>query len=145
MSVAVAIKAAIQHTAIPVLSLILLALVLGLPGCVIVLTASRISYVGWMGIYLLSLPIWNFILPSYSYWKFDDFSWGDTRQAAGDVKGGGHDQVEGEFDSTKITMKKWMDFEQERRMRAGASAGGDYAQRYSKHASMLGYESGYEY
>ena len=61
----------------------------------IVITAHRLIYVLWMLIYLLSLPIWNFILPTYSFWHFDDFSWGDTRQTAGAVAGadkGGHDE-----------------------------------------------------
>ncbi|KAK3115550.1 Chitin synthase, class 3 [Teratosphaeriaceae sp. CCFEE 6253] len=114
-----AIYAAITHTVIPVIPLVLLALILGLPGVLIVVTAHRVSYVLWMGIYLLSLPIWNFVLPTYAYWHFDDFSWGDTRQTAGEKKGagkGGHDG-DGEFDSSKITMKRWNDFEQERRLR----------------------------
>jgi chitin synthase len=89
--VAIAIKAAIEHTTIPVMSLVLLALILGLPGVLIILTAHRISYVAWMLIYLLSLPVWNFILPTYAYWKFDDFSWGDTRKTAGEQTKGGHD------------------------------------------------------
>lgn len=75
-----------------------------------------------MIIYLISLPVWNFILPTYSFWHFDDFSWGDTRQTAGAKPGadkGGHDE-DGEFDSSKITMKRWGDFEQERRLRAPA-------------------------
>lgn len=77
-----------------------------------------------MLIYLISLPVWNFILPTYSFWHFDDFSWGDTRQTAGAKPGGdkgGHDE-DGEFDSSKITMKRWGDFEQERRLRAPAAA-----------------------
>lgn len=97
----------------PVLSLVLLALILGLPGLLIVVTATRLSYIVWMLIYLLSLPIWNFVLPVYAYWKFDDFSWGDTRTIAGGDKGG-HDDGDGEFDSTKIIMKRWRDFEREK-------------------------------
>lgn len=96
----------------PVLSLVLLALILGLPGVLIVVTASRPSYIVWMMIYLLSLPIWNFVLPMYAYWKFDDFSWGDTRTIAGGDKGG-HDEAEGEFDSSHIVMKRWRDFERD--------------------------------
>lgn len=75
-------------------------------------------------IYLCSLPIWNGVLPLYAYWKFDDFSWGDTRKAEGEdtkKKGGGHGEVEGEFDSSRITMKRWVDFEQERRSNAESS------------------------
>jgi chitin synthase len=104
-----------------VIPLVLLALILGLPGVLIVITAHRVSYVLWMFVYLLSLPIWNFILPIYAFWHFDDFSWGDTRQAAGEVKGAdksGHGG-DGAFDSSKITMKRWGDFESERRLRQG--------------------------
>lgn len=126
--VALGIKAAITHTTAPTIPLVLLALILGLPGVLIVITAHRISYVLWMLIYLLSLPVWNFILPTYAFWHFDDFSWGDTRQAAGELKGAdkhGHDH-EGEFDSSKITMKRWGDFEQERRLRGPQWAQSQY-------------------
>lgn len=96
---------------VPVIPLILLALILGLPAVLIVLTAHRWSYILWMLIYLCSLPIWNFVLPAYAYWKFDDFSWGDTRKTAGEKTKKAGLEYEGEFDSTKITMKRWADFE----------------------------------
>ena len=96
---------------VPVIPLILLALILGLPAVLIVLTAHRWSYVLWMLIYLISLPIWNLVLPSYAYWKFDDFSWGDTRKTAGEKTKKAGIEYEGEFDSSKITMKRWGDFE----------------------------------
>lgn len=105
----------------------LLGLILGLPGFLIVLTAHRWSYILWMLIYLLALPIWNGILPAYSYWKFDDFSWGDTRKTAGDVTKKAGLEYEGEFDSTKITMKRWGEFEQERRLKGPSG----YSQRMS--------------
>jgi chitin synthase len=116
--IAISVKAAIEHTAAPVIPLVLLALILGLPAVLIVLTAHRWSYVMWMFVYLLSLPIWNFVLPTYAFWKFDDFSWGDTRKTDGEkVKKAGI-EYEGEFDSSKITMKRWNEYEQERRMKA---------------------------
>ena len=96
---------------VPVIPLILLALILGLPAVLIVLTAHRWSYVLWMLIYLASLPVWNFVLPAYAYWKFDDFSWGDTRKTAGEKTKKAGIEYEGEFDSSKITMKRWGDFE----------------------------------
>lgn len=96
---------------VPVIPLILLALILGLPAILIVLTAHRWSYVLWMLIYLLSLPVWNLVLPSYAYWKFDDFSWGETRKTAGEKTKKAGLEYEGEFDSSKITMKRWGDFE----------------------------------
>ncbi|KAK4128220.1 glycosyltransferase family 2 protein [Parathielavia appendiculata] len=107
----------IIHSPPQIIPLVLLALILGLPAVLIVVTAHSWSYVVWMLIYLLSLPVWNFILPTYAFWKFDDFSWGDTRKTAGEkTKGSGHEH-EGEFDSSKITMKRWAEFERDRRVR----------------------------
>jgi chitin synthase len=71
-----------------------------------------------MLIYLLSLPIWNFVLPTYAYWKFDDFSWGDTRKTAGEKTKKAGIEYEGEFDSSKITMKRWAEFEREKRSKS---------------------------
>ncbi|PRT56197.1 Chitin synthase 3 [Wickerhamiella sorbophila] len=101
----------------PVLSLVLLALILGLPGLLIVVTASRASYILWMLIYLMALPVWNFVLPMYAYWKFDDFSWGETRTIEGGDKGG-HDEVNGEFDASHIQMKRWREFQETRATQA---------------------------
>jgi len=116
--IAIAIKAAVLHTAAPVIPLILLALILGLPAILIVVTAHRWSYIAWMFVYLLSLPVWNFVLPTYAFWKFDDFSWGDTRKTSGETTKKAGLEYEGEFDSSKITMRRWHDFEAERRLKA---------------------------
>ncbi|KAF7536326.1 hypothetical protein G7054_g4621 [Neopestalotiopsis clavispora] len=107
----------IVHSPPQIIPLVLLALILGLPAVLIVCTAHSWSYVVWMAIYLCSLPIWNFVLPTYSFWKFDDFSWGDTRKTAGEKTKKAGLEYEGEFDSSKITMKRWAEFERERRLR----------------------------
>lgn len=104
-----------QNTTIP---LVLLGIILGLPGLLIVLTSRKFAYVGWMFVYLLSLPIWNFVLPAYAFWHFDDFSWGQTRKVTGDQKGN-HGDKEGEFDSSHIVMKRWAEFERDRRWKSG--------------------------
>ncbi|KAM6498841.1 glycosyltransferase family 2 protein [Amanita muscaria] len=106
------------NTTIP---LVLLAIILGLPGLLIVVTSRKVAYVGWMLVYLLSLPIWNGILPAYAFWHFDDFSWGQTRKVSGD-KGGVHGDKEGEFDSSHIVMKRWAEFERERRWKNGTQS-----------------------
>lgn len=98
----------------PVVTLILLALILGLPGLLVVVTITRLSYMIWMFIYILALPIWNFILPSYAYWKFDDFSWGDTRKIAGESLKRACNDIDGDFEHSKIKMKTWRQFEMER-------------------------------
>ncbi|EKD15555.1 class IV chitin synthase [Drepanopeziza brunnea f. sp. 'multigermtubi' MB_m1] len=124
--------------------LILLALILGLPAVLIVLTAHRWSYVLWMLCYLLSLPIWNFVLPVYAFWKFDDFSWGDTRKTAGETTKKAGIEYEGEFDSSKITMKRWGEFERDRRIRvdAGWSRTG-IGSREGTHLSVQAYPGQY--
>ncbi|KAJ2744144.1 Chitin synthase, class 3 [Coemansia sp. BCRC 34301] len=101
---------------VPWLPLSLLAVILGLPAVLIGLTSRKLVYIGWMLIYLCSLPIWNFVLPTYAYWHFDDFSWGQTRMVHGEGdKDKGHGAGDGEFDSSQIVMKRWCDFEAEKR------------------------------
>ncbi|CAG8438837.1 6678_t:CDS:2 [Diversispora eburnea] len=67
----------------------------------------------WAFVFVLALPIWYFILPLYSYWHFDDFSWGTTRKLAGNVGSGhddDHDTIFDRFDPSKIKSKKWDDW-----------------------------------
>ncbi|BEI80138.1 hypothetical protein CcaverHIS002_0106670 [Cutaneotrichosporon cavernicola] len=119
---ALAIRSAIEpeKQQTPTVSLILLAFILGLPGLLIVITSRKMVYVGWMCMYLLSLPVWNFVLPAYSFWHMDDFSWGETRKVAGETKEEvGHGDKDGEFDSSDIVLKRWAEFERERRWREG--------------------------
>ncbi|CAO3623659.1 unnamed protein product [Cunninghamella blakesleeana] len=105
------------------ISLILLGLILGLPAILILMTSRKLVYVTWMFIYLISLPIWNFVLPTYAFWHFDDFTWGETRKVQGEKKnnekggGGHHGEKYGTFDSSKIVMKKWCEFEKDRRLK----------------------------
>ncbi|CCF58838.1 hypothetical protein KAFR_0F02410 [Kazachstania africana CBS 2517] len=127
-TVYVIIAAIVSHPT-PILTLVLLAVVLGLPGLIVILTATRASYLMWMAIYICALPIWNLLLPSYAYWKFDDFSWGDTRTVAGDGKGSSHDEVEGDFDHSKIKMRTWREFEREERISRSSNIDEDETSR----------------
>lgn len=95
---------------IPYLSLILLAIIYGLPLALIFITLSSFSYVFYFFIYIMALPIWNLILPTYAFWKFDDFNWGKTRVISGDPKKENNIKI-GEFDSSHIVMKHWKEFE----------------------------------
>lgn len=105
------------NTTIP---LVLLGIILGLPGVLIVITTRKMSYAGWMLIYLFSLPVWNGILPTYAFWHFDDFSWGQTRMTQGETAADAdHGDKKGEFDSSGIVMKRWVEFERERRWKSG--------------------------
>jgi chitin synthase len=68
-----------------------------------------------MLIYSVALPVWNFVLPVYAFWHVDDFSWGETRKTVGDVKGESNGDVEGKFDHSTIAMKRWNEWQKERR------------------------------
>lgn len=95
--------------------LIMLLAVIGLPGILILITTRKVVYVFWMLIYLVALPIWNFVLPVYSFWHFDDFSWGETRKVEGEAKGaGGHGEGGGVFDGTSVPLRRWEDWERSR-------------------------------
>ncbi|KAI9105452.1 chitin synthase-domain-containing protein [Phlyctochytrium arcticum] len=107
------ISAIIIQTA-ELIPFLMLAAILGLPGILIIVTTRKMAYVGWMFVYLLSLPIWNFVLPSYAYWHFDDFSWGETRKVEGEQKGDDHGGKDGHFDSSAVIMKKWAEWERDR-------------------------------
>ncbi|KAF9163881.1 hypothetical protein DFQ27_001367 [Actinomortierella ambigua] len=94
--------------------LIMLVFVLMLPAIMILLTTRKLIYIAWMFVYLLALPVWNFILPLYAYWHFDDFSWGETRKVAGEAKGEAHGNADGVFDASKVPLKRWDDYEKAR-------------------------------
>ncbi|TPX32351.1 chitin synthase [Synchytrium microbalum] len=100
----------------PYIPLGLLAAILGLPALLIVMTAHHPMYIFWMFIYLVSLPIWNFVLPLYAFWHFDDFSWGQTRQVAGEKKGEDHSRRTGEFDGEGIQLRRAADWIRYRKM-----------------------------
>ncbi|KAJ1995199.1 hypothetical protein GGI25_002117 [Coemansia spiralis] len=96
------------------LPLAMLILVLFLPAVLILITTRKWIYVAWMVVYLIALPIWNFVLPTYAYWHFDDFSWGETRKVQGEGKDKGHGDAGGTFDAAKVPMKRWEDYERKR-------------------------------
>jgi len=68
----------------------------------------------WMLIYLLALPIWNFVLPLYAFWHFDDFSWGETRKVEGEAKDVGHGGGGGKANVPDVPMRRWEDWERSR-------------------------------
>ncbi|KAJ1554745.1 hypothetical protein HK096_002044 [Nowakowskiella sp. JEL0078] len=68
--------------AVPILALLIQLCMLGLPAVLIILTARHPILIFWMFLYIFSLPIWNFVLPLYAFWNFDNFSWGQTRRVA---------------------------------------------------------------
>ncbi|KAI0062534.1 glycosyltransferase family 2 protein [Artomyces pyxidatus] len=101
-----------EHKSIPTLSLVLIAAVYGLQALVFILR-RKWDMVGWMVFYLIAIPVFSFLLPLYSFWRMDDFSWGATRLVMGEAgkKMIVHD--EGKFDPRSIPLKSWNDYENE--------------------------------
>jgi chitin synthase len=103
---------------IPIIPILMLIAILGLPGILILLTTHKMIYVFWMFIYLLALPIWNLVLPLYAFWHFDDFSWGETRKVNSDgtsVDSSENGSHHPKFDVSTIPLKKWEEYELEAR------------------------------
>jgi chitin synthase len=73
-----------------VIPLIAMGAIFLLQAILILITTRKLVYVFWMFVYMLSLPVWNLILPLYSFWHFDDFTWGKTRRVMGNDDSVGH-------------------------------------------------------
>ncbi|KAI2624319.1 glycosyltransferase family 2 protein [Hypoxylon sp. NC1633] len=101
----------ITHTGpFPLISIIMIAAVYGLQALIFILKRQW-QHVGWMIIYIIAFPIYSFILPIYSFWNQDNFSWGNTRIVIGEK---GNKQVvavddEG-FDPRSIPLQRWDDY-----------------------------------
>ena len=99
------------HTGqLPIISVALIAGVYGLQALIFILKRQW-QHIGWMIIYILSFPIYSLALPVYSFWKQDDFSWGNTRIVIGEK---GTKQIiamqdEG-FDPRSIPLQRWDDY-----------------------------------
>ncbi|ORX40470.1 chitin synthase 1 [Kockovaella imperatae] len=94
--------------------LMLLGAVIGLPAILILITTRKVVYIAWMAVYLVALPVWNFVLPVYAFWHFDDFSWGETRRVEGEIRSKAHDDKTAVFDGTTIPLRRWEDWERSR-------------------------------
>lgn len=97
---------------IPLIALCMLAGIYGLQALIFIMKRQW-QHIGWMIIYILAIPIFSFFIPIYSFWHFDDFSWGNTRVVVGDKKKQIIVADDEKFDEKMIPMKKWSTYEQE--------------------------------
>ncbi|KAJ2860651.1 hypothetical protein GGH94_005386 [Coemansia aciculifera] len=94
------------------ISLILIGAIYGLQA-IIFLLRREWQHIGWMIIYLLAYPLWSFVLPIYSFWHMDDFSWGNTRVVVDDGKRKIIVSDDKPFDPASIPQRRWMEYEKE--------------------------------
>lgn len=72
-----------QDLPVSTVLLILYGIIMGVQVVVFILR-SRWDYIWWFFIYFtVGLPVFYLILPMYSFWNMDDFSWGKTRAVGG--------------------------------------------------------------
>ena len=68
---------------VSVVLLIIYGIIMGVQVVVFILR-SRWDYLWWFSVYfIVGLPVFYLILPVYSFWNMDDFSWGKTRAVGG--------------------------------------------------------------
>lgn len=94
----------------PLISVVMIASVYGLQALIFIIKRQW-QHIGWMIIYILAFPVYSFVLPIYSFWKQDDFSWGSTRIVLGEKTGKKVVAYEDEgFDPRSIPMQRWDDY-----------------------------------
>ncbi|KAK9446995.1 chitin synthase-domain-containing protein [Limtongia smithiae] len=105
-------KIATDSSNIPLTSILILVAVYGLQAIIFILR-RKWEMIGWMIVYLLAIPIFSFMVPIYSFWHMDDFSWGSTRVVLGEKGRVLVVSDEGKFDPASIPKKRWEDFQAE--------------------------------
>ncbi|KAF7347345.1 Glycosyltransferase family 2 protein [Mycena venus] len=133
-----------QHEVPQTISLVLIVAIYAIQMLVFILR-RKWDMIGWMFFYIAAIPIFSFYLPLYSFWKMDDFSWGQTRVVLGESgkKMIVHD--EGKFDPRVIPLKSWNDYENElwdKESNHSIGSRGYYAESHT--ASLYGRETTYE-
>ncbi|WFD01439.1 chitin synthase [Malassezia obtusa] len=123
------VTVAIGKSPLPIIALAMIGAVYGLQA-IIFLLKRQWQYIGWMIIYLLAFPLYAFLLPIYSFWHMDDFSWGNTRVVVGEkgnkkVVAGTDDEP---FDESMIPRKRFSEYQQEI---AASGDAGRYAPLYA--------------
>ncbi|KAG1890741.1 chitin synthase-domain-containing protein [Suillus fuscotomentosus] len=87
------VEVAIKQETLPVVSLVMIDATYGLQAPALILR-RKWDMVGWTFFYILVILIFSLMLPLYSFWRVDDFSWGATRVVLGES---GKKIVENEF------------------------------------------------
>ncbi|KAJ3246982.1 hypothetical protein HDU78_005633 [Chytriomyces hyalinus] len=102
-----------EQFSFPLISIVMIAAIYGFQIIIFVLKREW-QHIGWMIVYLLCIPFSALYIPIYSFWHFDDFSWGNTRMV---VEDGQTKEVDAEFEPynpAEIVLQKWPDFEAQR-------------------------------
>ena len=113
---------ATKASPLPIVAVAMLAAVYGLQALIFILKGAW-QHIGWMIIYIIAMPFFSVFIPLYSFWHFDDFSWGNTRQVVGadGKKTVMVAEAQTRFDPNSIPLKSLEAFEAERMMQLEGS------------------------
>ncbi|PVU97197.1 hypothetical protein BB561_000698 [Smittium simulii] len=95
---------------IPIVSICLLSSVYAMQVFLFVIKRQW-QHIGWMIVYIFAIPVFSLFIPLYSFWHFDDFSWGNTRLVVGENKKQKSAVESKHFDPSTVPTKKWDDYE----------------------------------
>ncbi|KAL0089213.1 chitin synthase-domain-containing protein [Phycomyces blakesleeanus] len=95
---------------LPIITIATIAGTYGLQAILFIIN-RKWEYIVWMLVSILALPVFSFYIPLYSYWHFDDFSWGNTRVVLGEKGKAVVMADEGEFDPKTIPTMTWSEYE----------------------------------
>ena len=130
-----------SHTGqFPLISLVILGCVYGLQA-IIFLLKRQWQHIGWMIIYLLAFPVYSFVLPIYSFWNQDNFTWGNTRIVLGEK---GNKQIvaledEG-FDPRSVPLQRWDDYAATNNLPGRRGMAGTMEKSYEDEYATNGFE-----
>lgn len=94
----------------PLISIVMLAAVYGLQALIFILKRQW-QHIGWMIIYIIAYPIYSFVLPIYSFWNQDNFTWGNTRIVIGEKGSKQIIAVDDEgFNPRSVPLQRWDDY-----------------------------------
>ncbi|KAI8896701.1 chitin synthase-domain-containing protein [Globomyces pollinis-pini] len=97
---------------IPLISIIMICAIYGLQVLIFILKGEW-QHIGWMILYILAIPVYSFVLPIYSFWHFDDFTWGSTRRVELDEEFGDMIVTKAKFDQSLIPQKSWVQYQRQ--------------------------------
>lgn len=105
-------KLATSPDGAPIWSIVTIAAVYGLQAVIFIIN-RKWEHIGWMIVSVLAIPVFSLYIPVYSFWHFDDFSWGNTRIVVGESgKRVLVPEDQGKFDKKSIPTMTWTQYEE---------------------------------
>ena len=124
----------------PLISIVMIAAVYGLQALIFIFR-RKWEHIGWMIIYIIAFPIYSFVLPVYSFWNQDNFTWGNTRIVIGEK---GSKQIvameDDGFDPRSVPLQRWDEYAGANNLPGRRGVMGSSMEKYRDEYAANGYE-----